>query len=431
MSQKELKRLHVIRKAIEKRIKQREAAQLLELSQRQIRRLVVRVREESDKGIIHRSRGKQSHRAIAEAIRQRALALCKTRYAGFNPTFASEKLFERDKITISRETLRQWFIAGGIAYDKRKARPHRRWRQRKAHCGEMIQMDGSHHDWFEGRGEPCVLMGYIDDATSRAYARFCEYEGTMPAMGSFKRYALKYGLPQSIYLDCHSTYKGNEKPTIEDELLNRQSLSQFGRALEKLGVHLIHAQSAPAKGRVERLFKTLQDRLVKEMRLRGIKSISEANSFLGWYLPVFNKRFGVMADQSEDLHRPLPQGIELDKILSVKTSRVLRNDFTVAHEGKLYQIEDNIRAKEVIIEERLNGRMYITHKGRALHYKQVTARPKKLEEKAKKLNVAVKKEAYAITQAHPWKRFRVPGSHPVKKEEEVLARILCLETGVL
>ena len=424
MSQRELKRLHIIRKAIDKRIKQREAAEVLELSQRQIRRLVKRVREESDKGIVHRSRGRQSHRAISEKIKSKALSLCRGIYAGFNPTFASEKLFERNKIKIGRETLRQWFIAEGIAYEKRKARPHRRWRQRKAHCGQMVQMDGSHHDWFEGRDEPCVLMGYIDDASSRVYARFCEYEGTMPAMSSFKLYALKYGLPQSVYLDRHPTYKGSKKPTIEDELLNRESLSQFGKALEELGVHLIHAQSAPAKGRVERLFKTFQDRLIKEMRLRGLKSIAEGNEFLNRYLPVFNKRFNVEPLENEDLHRPLPQGVMLDAVLSIRTPRALRNDFTVAHEGKLYQVEDNIRSKEVFVEERINGSLLITYKGRPLRYKQITALPKKIEERAKKPDMPARKEPYAIPQDHPWKRFRLPGSHPIKTKEEIFAGAL-------
>lgn len=424
MSQKELKRLHVIRKAIDKRLKQREAAELLELSQRQVRRLVKRVREESDEGIIHRLRGRQSHRAISGKIKSKAFSLFRGIYAGFNPTFASEKLFERNKIKISRETLRQWFIAEGLPYDKRKARPHRRWRERKAYCGEMVQMDGSHHDWFEGRGPECVLMGYIDDATSRVYARFCEYEGTMPAMSSFKLYALKYGLPQSLYLDCHSTYKGSKKPTIEDELLNRESLSQFGRALEELGVHLIHAQSAPAKGRVERLFKTFQDRLIKEMRLRGLKSIAEGNEFLSHYLPVFNRRFNVAPLENEDLHRPLPKGIELDKIFSIRTPRALRNDFTVAHEGKLYQVEDNIRSKEVVVEERISGSLLITYKGRALRYKQITARPKKIEENPDKPGTPVKKEPYVIPQDHPWKRFRLPGSHPIKTKEEIFAGAL-------
>lgn len=418
MSQKELKRLHVIRKAIDKCLKQREAAELLKLSQRQVRRLVKRVREESDKGIIHRSRGKQPHRAIADKIKHKALSLCRGIYAGFNPTFASEKLFERNKIKISRETLRQWFIAEGVSYDKRKARPHRKWRERKAHCGEMLQMDGSHHDWFESRGPECVLMGYIDDASSRVYARFYEYEGARPAMDSFKRYCLKYGLPLDIYLDRHSTYKGWRKATVEEELSNRHPLSRFGAALQELGVHLIHAQSAQAKGRVERLFKTFQDRLIKEMRLRGIKSITQANEFLSRYLPVFNRRFGVEPINPEDLHRPLPQGIDLDKILSVKTVRVLRNDFTVLHEGSLYQVEDSIRTKEVTVEERLNGYLLITYKGRALRYKKITQRLKKTEEPPKIRKI------YIPPKDHPWRNFRVADSSKLEAKEEAFAGAL-------
>jgi len=314
--------------------------------------------------------------------------------------------------------LRQWFIAKGLPYDKRKARPHRKWRQRRSHCGEMLQMDGSHHDWFEARGPCCVLMGYIDDASSRVYARFYEYEGTLPAMDSFKRYCLKYGLPQTIYLDRHSTYKGKGKPTIEEELLNRQSLSQFARALDELGVHLIHAQSAPAKGRIERLFKTFQDRLTKEMRLRGLKTIAEGNEFLSHYLPVFNRRFNVEPQSPEDLHRPLPNSIDLDKILSIKTIRVLRNDFTVVHEGRLYQVEDNIRAKEVIVEERLNGSLLITHKGRVLRYKIILQRPSR--PRAPRQG----SKAHLPPQDHPWRNFQLAGPPPVRKEEEILVGAL-------
>lgn len=418
MSQKELKRLYVIRKAIDKRIKQREAADLLGLSQRQIRRLVRRVRQEQDKGIIHRLRGVKSHHAAPEGIKQKAISLCRGIYAGFNPTFASEKLFERDKIKVSRETLRQWFIAEGLPYDKRKARPHRKWRERKAHCGQMLQMDGSHHAWFEERGPWCVLMGYIDDASSRVYARFYEYEGTRPAMDSFKRYILKYGLPQSVYLDRHSTYKGNKKPTIEDELLNRESLSQFGRALDELGVHLIHAQSAPAKGRVERLFKTFQDRLVKEMRLSNIKTIAEGNEFLSRYLPLFNKRFGVTPLNNEDLHRPLPQGIDLAKVFTIKTPHALRNDFTVVHEGRLYQVDDDIRSREVIVEERLNGSLFITYRGTALRYHEIAQRPKKIKQ-------LCKPHIYKpVAMDNPWRLFRLPGSNKTQVSEEVFVGVL-------
>ena len=340
MSQKELKRLHVIRKAIEKGITQQGAAEVLEISQRQIRRIIKRVRDEADKGVIHRSRGKVSHRATSGVIKNKILGFCRGVYSGFNPTFASEKLFERNKIVINRETLRQWFIAGGIRYEKRKARPHRQWRERKQHYGQMVQMDGSHHDWFEGRGKPCVLMGYIDDATSKVYARFYAYEGTIPAMDSFKRYIVKHGIPASIYLDRHAAYKSKGKATIEEELAGREPMSEFERALDDLGVRVIFAQSAPAKGRIERLFKTFQDRLIKEMRLRRVKSIPEGNTFLRQYLPGFNKRFGVAALEDADLHRPLPAGIDLDSVFSLKNPRTLRNDFTVAHKGRLYQIED-------------------------------------------------------------------------------------------
>ena len=417
MSQKDLKRLHILRKAIDKCLKQREAAELLKLSQRQVRRLVKRIREESNKGIIHRSRGLKSHRAITNRIRQKALSLCRSIYAGFNPTFASEKLFERNKIKLSRETLRQWFLAEGIPYEKRKARPHRKWRERKAHCGEMIQMDGSHHDWFEGRAPECVLMGYIDDASSRVYSRFYGYEGTFPAMDSFKRYCLKYGLPLNIYLDRHSTYKGWRKANVEEELSNQLPLSQFGAALQELGVHLIHAQSAQAKGRVERLFKTFQDRLIKEMRLRGLKSIAEGNEFLSHYLPIFNRRFNVLPLESQDLHRPLPEGTELDKTLSVKTPRALRNDFTVLHEGRLYQVEDNIRSKEVVVEERLNGQLLITYKGRALRYSRITQKPAKIQQPRKQ-------RVYGpAPKDHPWRNFKF-GSVNIREKEEVFVNAL-------
>lgn len=418
MSQRELKRLYVIRKAIDKRLKQGQAAEILKLSQRQIRRLVKRVRQESDKGIIHRLRGTKSHHAIDEAIKHKALGLCQGKYAGFNPTFASEKLFEKNKIKISRETLRQWFISEGITYDKRKARPHRRWRPRKEHCGDMVQLDGSHHDWFEGRAPKCVLMGYIDDASSRVYARFYEYEGTFPAMDSFKRYILRYGLPLSVYFDRHSTYKSTNKQTIEDELLNRGSLSQFGRALEELGVSFIHAQSAPAKGRIERLFKTFQDRLAKEMRLENIESITDGNKFLERYLPVFNRRFNVEPVSSEDMHRPLVGLAGLDKVFTIRTERALRNDFTVAHEGKLYQVEDNIRSEKVIIQDYLNGKRLITHKDRALRYKEITQHPQKPKQPFKI------RRAYTPPIEHPWRNYKPADIFVVSKQKEVFASAL-------
>jgi transposase len=376
MSQRELKRLELIRRALDRVIKQREAAGILGLSERQIRRLVKRVRKEGAEGIIHKSRGKPSHRMVPKRVKSKVLKLCEGIYKGFNPTFAAEKLSERDGITISRETIRGWFIAEEIEYDKRKGRPHRQWRERKHYFGEMIQVDGSHHDWFEGRGPACVLMGYIDDARGQVYARFYEYEGTIPAMDSFKRYSEKYGLPVSIYLDCHSTYKAQAEPTIEEQLEGKVPATQFGRALKELGVEIIYALSPQAKGRIERLFRTFQDRLVKEMRLRKISTIEGANTFLESYVPLYNKRFSAAAAKDGDLHRPLSRGLDLDAILRVKTEHVLRNDFTVVHKKRLYQVLSRVRAKQVVVEERLDGRIEITYKGERLDYKEITKLPK-------------------------------------------------------
>ena len=197
-------------------VKQVEAAEILSLSGRQIRRIVKRIRSEGSRGIIHRSRGRPSNRRIAHKIKERVIDLYRTQYKDFGPTLASEKLLERNGIGINDETLRMWLIGTGDWRKTRRRRRHRQWRERKHHDGEMVQMDGSHHDWFEGRGPWCVLMGYMDDATGRVFGRFYDYEGTIPAMDSFKRYIKKYGLPLSVYLDRCKTYKSRAKPTIQD-----------------------------------------------------------------------------------------------------------------------------------------------------------------------------------------------------------------------
>jgi len=403
MSQGDLRRLAVIHKVIDRRVTQVEAAGILDLSDRQIRRIMTRIQEDGDKGIVHQSRGQPSHNAKDLKVKKRAINLCRGTYEGFGPTLASEKLFERDKIEISRETLRQWLRDEKLPYRDRKKRPHRQWRERKHHYGQMVQMDGSHHDWFEGRGPWCVLMGYIDDATGIPFAKFCPYEGSLTAMSGFKGYIKKHGIPLSVYLDKHSTYKPTKKQTIEDELNNIDPLSQFGRALSELGVELIHANSPQAKGRIERLFETFQDRVIKEMRLRKVSSIEEANKFLEYYLPVFAKRFGVPPAKEGDLHRPLPKGIDLDRILCVKTERALNNDFTVAHDKKLYQVLDNVRAKKVMVEELIDGSMIIRYKDVSLKFKEITTRPKK-EEPKKTYEFKLKRVYMPQAADHPWKR---------------------------
>jgi hypothetical protein len=242
----------------------------------------------------------------------------------------------------------------------------------------MVQIDGSHHAWLEERGPELVLMGYIDDATNTVYGRFYDYEGTMPAMDSFKEYVRKYGLPLRAYFDRHTTYKSNRKLTVEEELDGfSQPMSQFERALDELGVKVIHAHSPQAKGRIERLFGVLQDRLVKEMRLRGIKTREEANAFLREYLPTYNRRFRVVPANKTDVHIKPERQFNLDRYLCVKTNRTVRNDNTVAHNKKLYQIKEKVIYRKVIVEERLNGSIHISRGGVSLKYREITQRPKK------------------------------------------------------
>ena len=419
MTQEELKRLHVIRKALDKSITQIEAANIIGLCLRQVQRIVRAVRTEGDKGIINKARGKTSNKALPDKIKCRALKLYKEKYHDFGPTLGSEKLFEIDKIKLNDETLRLWLLQAGIPYKKRKKRPHRQWRERKHSFGEMIQMDGSHHDWFEGRGPECVLMGYIDDATGKPFARFYPYEGTLPAMDSFKRYIEKFGMPVSIYLDKHPTYKSTKKQTIEDELNNAEPLSQFSRAVNELGVDVIYADSPQAKGRIERLFNTFQNRLIKEMRLKGIKSTEEGNRFLKHYLPVYAKRFAVVPFNDTNLHRPVSQHVDLNAVFCVKTIRVLRNDFTVAYNGKLYQVEDNVNAEKVTVEERANGSIHISYRNTDLKFKEITTKPKKQQKE-----LQVPKTPYIPPRTAAWRRFRLPGSPRFEAREEALAGAL-------
>lgn len=398
--QKDLKRLHVMHTVLEGTMTQKEAAQLVSLSERQIRRIVKRIRREGDKGVCHKSRGKASNRRFPEKLKDRTVRLYKTTYADFGPTLFAEKLEEREGISLSRETVRAWLKGEGLWKTHRRRKEHRQWRERKDRYGEMVQMDGSHHDWFEGRGPISIFMGYIDDATGRVYGRFYGYEGTLPAMDSFTRYSKKHGLPMAVYLDKHTTYKSPLEPTLEDEINGTEPLSEFGRALKELGVELIHAHSAQAKGRIERLFKTLQDRLVKEMMLQGISTMEEANRFLVAYLPWYNRRFAVQPKKKENLHRKV-KGLDLDAVLCIRTERTLKNDHTIQHERKLYQIEDRLRTKRVMVEDRVDGSMRITSKGVSVRFHQIPARPVK-EKKERPL--FTRSTAHTPSADHPWRR---------------------------
>jgi transposase len=403
-----------VQEVIEGTLRRTEAAEMLSLSIRQTGRIVGRVREEGPQGAVHQSRGRESNRKYPEELKARVIELYRQNYEGFGPTLAQEKLFERDSIGISDETLRLWLIEAGLWKKKRKGRQHRQWRPRKDRYGEMIQVDGSHHDWVEGRGPAGVFMGYIDDATGKVSGRFYEYEGTIPAMDSFMGYIRKHGIPMSLYMDKHTTYKASGKPTIEDELNGTEPMSQFGRALKELGVELIHAHSPQAKGRVERLFNTLQDRLVKEMRLRGISSIAEANEFLKEYLPIYNRRFAKKAAEEENLHRPIPKGLNPSRILCIKTERTVRNDFTIAHDRKLYQIQEAVKTKKLMVEEYTDGSMAIWCQDKKVGFRQIEIRTEKSPKPQKQSAIPVRKPPTAPPQDHPWRRFHY-GSSQRKK----------------
>lgn len=322
MGEKERNRLKVISRVIEKDITQEEAAKTLVLSTKQIGRIVKEVKAKGDIGIMHKSLGRESNNKIPEFEKDRILEIYQRKYNGFGPTFASEKLLERDGIKISVTTLWKWLTTKGLLKKRKKQRVHRKCRERKEHFGQMVQIDGSHHRWLGKDGREFVLMGFIDDATSKIYGRFYEYEGTVPILDSFKRYVEQNGLPYSVYVDRHSTYKA----------FSERSLSEFQKVMESLGIIVIHARSPEAKGRVERLFETLQDRLVKEMQLRGITTMEEANEYLPEYIQKHNERFSVTAKKEKDFHTPVSADMKLERLFCMTAKKRIMKDNTVYYD---------------------------------------------------------------------------------------------------
>lgn len=410
MSTRELEKAAIIRQLIDRKIKQKEAACRLELSTRQIKRLVKKYRKNGPQGLIHGLRGKPSYKAIPPKKKHMIMRLWQTNmFHDFGPTLFSEKLLEIKGITISDETLRQWYPTHKPKPPwKRKNRPHRNWRARKAHFGEMNQTDGSFHDWFEGRGPKCNLQGKIDDATSTVFARFYKYEGTLPMMDLTKRYSRKYGLPHSYYFDKHTTYKSWKRLTKEQRIAGEEALSQFGRALEELGVKRIYAHSPQAKGRVERLFRTFQDRVIKEMRLRNISSIEEGNAFLEKYLPKYNKRFAKHPHESGDWHLKHLTPKQITQALCIKHTRVVQKDSTISYLNKRFLITDPICRTKITVEEHIDGTLLLrASTGKELKYKRI---PLELYERTKnkqkkqtaKSQLQPRSKAHKPKQNHPW-----------------------------
>jgi len=314
---------------------QKDAAQQLGISIRQIKRLVQRYREQGAVGLVSKHRGKRPNNAISADLKQQALALIKQTYADFSPTFAHQKLTEQHSFTFSVETLRKWMIADGLWQPKqrRQACIHQS-RQRRPRVGELIQIDGSPHDWFEGRAASCTLLVFIDDASSRLMVcHFAPTETTQDYMVTLKRYLSLYGRPVALYSDKHSVFRVNQRD-------HDGALTQFSRALKTLEIEPIHANTPQAKGRVERANQTLQDRLVKEMRLRGISSINAANQFLPEFIQDYNRRFAVPPQHPLDAHREvLHDNTELNQILSLHHTRILSKNLTCQFKRRQYQLQ--------------------------------------------------------------------------------------------
>lgn len=362
MNQADRDRLVTLRKAKDRRITQRQAAEELEVSERQVRRVLARMRTDGDRAVVHGLRGGESNRRIEEETRQGVIGILKQDvYRGFGPTLASEYLAKKHRIAVSKETVRKWMREAGLWRARRqRVEEIHMWRPRRERWGELVQWDTSEHDWLEGRGEKMYLIKMIDDATSRLFARFVRHDSTVENMAVLEQYLRRYGRPLEFYTDKASIFlttpKKNHAPRVEP-----LPPTQIGRALSELGIGWIAAHSPQAKGRVERSFQTAQDRLVKGLRVAGVKTLDQANAYLeSEYLPEWEAKFTVVADCGDDAHRPLGKQHVLEASLCRVDSHVIASDYTIRHNGKLFQIaaehiRPRMRGGVVRVESRSNG----------------------------------------------------------------------------
>lgn len=382
MTQADRDRLVALKKAKKKLITQREAAEELGLSVRHVKRLLYGLKKHGDKAVVHGLRGKPSNRKIAEKIEQEAMQiLSEPMYQGFGPTLAAEQLAQKHHIEASRETVRQWMMGAKLWRGKKaKVAQVHEWRPRRSRCGELVQWDTSDHDWLEARGEKLYLIAMIDDATSRLFARFVRHDSTEENMRLLWSYLEKFGRPLSFYTDKASHFQTAEKhkrdePGVEKDAVEMPP-TQIGRALQELGIAWLAAHSPQAKGRVERSFQTAQDRLVKGMRVAGVRTIEQANDYLvNDYLVWWERELTVEAANSDDAHRPLEKSHNLAASLSHVETRQVRNDYTIKWDGKLYQIErqavtTGLRGARVRVEKRLDGSLAVRQRGRYLRVEE-------------------------------------------------------------
>lgn len=369
LTMKEKNKIEVIEAVMDERIEVNDASRVLHRSVRQIYRMLRKLREQGLEGLLHGNRGRTSPRKTKKAIRRKIVALAKGRLTDINDTHLMEILLREENIRIGRETLRTLLRAEGIAAKlKRRSPKHRSRRERKEAFGMMLQIDGSPHDWLEGRGPRLALLGAKDDATSHVWARFEETETTWGYMDLMREVFVERGLPLSLYSDRHTIFHSPKAATIVEQINNIRPLTQFGRAMEEVGVTLIKAWSAPAKGRIENQWKTFQDRLVVELRLNKVTTREAANVFLKKFLKEYNQRFTVAPRKSEPVFRTAPSSPHLDRILCLKETRTVNKDHTISFEGLVLQILPgkkywSIARQRVQVLQLRDGSVEITHKG--------------------------------------------------------------------
>lgn len=403
MSEKEIDRPGVIQRLVAREIRQRHAGKLLKLSIRQVKRLVKAYRMHGAAGLVHKLRGTKGNRAIAIEEKDRMKNLIQHHYSDFGPTLAWEKLTELHGATCSDETIRQIMIKEGLWKAKeRKIVTLHQLRERRACLGELVQADGSPHDWFEGRSPKCTLLVFIDDATGKLlWLEFVKSESTAAYFTAVRHYVERHGRPLIFYTDKHGVFRVNTTKGKSADTSDSSGLTQFGRAMEELLIECIFAETAEAKGRVEKVNQTLQDRLVKEMRLKGICTMEQANVYVQEYMDIFNRKFSVIPKNQVNMHRPLLLNQNLDEILCLKYTRILSKQLTLSYGNTIYQIQTQrpayaMRHAPVTVQEDMSGNIHIDYKGQSLSYTIFKQQPKTDIVDSKQLNDAVDKISQSL-----------------------------------
>jgi len=410
MSNRDIERYDIVKRLISGAINGTTVARQLRLSIRQIKRLKAVVKKRGAPGLIHGNRGQPSPNRLPEVERKRIVAIVSERYLDFTPTFAAEKLAEAHGLKRDRKTIQAVMVGAGVWSKRRpwKKEQHRAWRERRPACGDLVQFDGSYEHWFEERGGESCLLAAIDDATGQiVHAMFDYDEGVAPVCGFWEAYFVKNGKPMAIYLDKFSTYRMN-LPTARE---NADTLTQFQRAMRELRIDVIHANSPQAKGRVERLFQTLQDRLIKELRLNNISDIETANQFLiKKFIPAFNAKFAVEPRAKADHHRPLLQreANNLSAILCRQEERTVRSDFTISCKSQWYQLTAEqpvtiCKKDTVIVEERRDQTIHIRLRGKYLNWQALPTRPLKVTKQQPWVLPAGERIVRKPPANHPWR----------------------------